>query len=576
MDQRNSWSPLTRGAFLVLLAVFTILWFGQLDIRHLIASDEGRYAEMAREMFVTHDWVTLRYNGYKYFEKPPLQTWMTALAYAGFGVGDWQARLWTALTGFGAVFVIGFTGARVFNPAAGFFAAVALAASPYWNLLGHFNTLDMGLSFMMTVTLCSLLLAQRPGISTGAVRGWMWLCWASMALAVLSKGLIGIVLPGAVLVLYSLIARDGGVWRRLYLISGLLIFFAITTPWFLLVQERNPEFFDFFFINEHFRRFLTPDHHRLGPIYYFVPVLIVGFLPWLSVVGQSAWQALKLPRQPNHFSPVILICVWTVFIFVFFSVSKSKLLSYTLPIAPSIAMLIGLYLPTLNRDQMRRHLIGYAVFIVAAMVGAVYLSNLGDARTPNVLYRGFQVWVWIALAVGLVVIGLAALINRSRLNAAPAKAILTFAAAWFLIAGIAGNAHEIFGRSSSGVLLAPAVKAELARLPADTPFYSVDVLDHTMPFYVDHTMIMVQHQDELAFGIGVEPQKWVPTVDEWKKRWLADKTAMALLPPRLYKDFRAEGLPMKEIARDERRVIVSKPDAAAPVDTTPAETKPVS
>ncbi|MGI4859098.1 MAG: ArnT family glycosyltransferase, partial [Janthinobacterium lividum] len=325
MDSQNSWSPLSRGMFLLLVAAFTVIWFGQLDIRHLVPSDEGRYAEMAREMFVDRDWVTLRYNGYKYFEKPPLQTWMTALAYAGFGIGDWQARLWTALSGYGAVLMVGYTGARVFNPAAGFFAAVALAASPYWNLMGHFNALDMGLSLMMTLTLCSLLLAQRPGLSTGATRGWMWLCWASMALAVLSKGLIGIVLPGAVLVLYSAFARDGAVWRRLYLFSGLLIFLAIAAPWFVLVQSRNPEFFDFFFINEHFRRFLLPDHHRAGVPYYFVPVLLVGFLPWLSVFGQSVWQALRLPRQPNNFSPVIMICVWAVFIFLFFSLSKSKL-----------------------------------------------------------------------------------------------------------------------------------------------------------------------------------------------------------------------------------------------------------
>ncbi|MGI4984269.1 MAG: glycosyltransferase family 39 protein [Janthinobacterium lividum] len=564
MDPQNSWSPLSRGVFFLLVAAFTVLWFGQLDIRHLVPSDEGRYAEMAREMFVNQDWVTPRYNGYKYFEKPPLQTWMTALAFAGFGIGDWQARLWTALSGYGAVLMVGYTGARVFNPAAGFFAAVALAASPYWNLMGHFNALDMGLSLMMTLTLCSLLLAQRPGLSRGAARGWMWLCWASMALAVLSKGLIGIVLPGAVLVLYSAFARDGAVWRRLYLFSGLLIFLVIAAPWFLLVQSRNPEFFDFFFINEHFRRFLLPDHHRAGVPYYFVPVLLVGFLPWLSVFGQSVWQALRLPRQPNNFSPVIMICVWAVFIFLFFSLSKSKLVSYTLPVAPALALLIGRYLPTLSREQWRRHLAGYAVFLLAAMIGVVYLSNLGDARTPNALYRQFQIWLWVALGVALLGVALAAWCNRSSLPAAPAKATVVFAAAWFLLAGIGGNAHEIFGRASSGVLLAPAVKATLARLPANTPFYSIDLLDHTLPFYAGRTTIMVQRQDELAFGIGVEPRKWIPTVAAWQARWRASDTGLAVMAPSRYRELAAAGLPMTVVARDERRVVVSRSPVAAP------------
>ncbi len=104
-----------------------------------------------------------------------------------------------------------------------------------------------------------------------------------MALAVLSKGLVGLILPGAVLVLYTVIARDWAMWKRLHLIGGLIVFFAIVTPWFVLVQQRNPEFLNFFFIVQQFKRYLTPEQNRPGAFYYFVPVLLVGFLPWLSV-----------------------------------------------------------------------------------------------------------------------------------------------------------------------------------------------------------------------------------------------------------------------------------------------------
>src|SRR5260364_222481 len=116
------------------------------------------------------------------------------------------------------------TGRRVFIPQAGLHAALALGSSPYWNLLGHFNVLDMGLAFWMQMCLCTFLLAQRPDARPAARRGWMWLCWASMALAVLTKGLVGVLLPGAALALYTLIARDWALWRRLYLVSGVLIF----------------------------------------------------------------------------------------------------------------------------------------------------------------------------------------------------------------------------------------------------------------------------------------------------------------------------------------------------------------
>ncbi|MEI6000610.1 glycosyltransferase family 39 protein [Paraburkholderia bengalensis] len=620
MNDKPSGLTLNRTTVLLLVLALAVIWFVPLGWRHLLPSDEGRYAEMAREMFVTGDWITPRYNGYKYFEKPPLQTWANALSFAWFGIGEWQARLYTALTGFAGVLLIGYTGARVFNVATGLFAALVLASAPYWYLMGHFNTLDMGLSFWMEVTLCALLLAQRPGLAAREQRLWMWLVWASMALAVLSKGLVGLILPGAVLVLYTLIARDWALWKRLYLVSGLIVFFAVVTPWFVLVQDRNPEFFNFFFIVQQFRRYLTPEQNRPGAFYYFLPVMLVGFLPWLSVTLQSVRHASRMPRQANGFAPVTLLFVWSAFIFLFFSASHSKLISYTLPIAPALALVIGMYLPLVTREQFHRHLTGYALFLVAGGFGAVFLGRLGDARNPNALYLEFRVWVFAALAVGLVFTLAAIAINRrgtraanaasnglqsgatiglpmsatvgaptgsplgvpvSALHAAPAatgartcpngvfKAATAFGIGWVLLATVAGTGHDVFGRLSSGAPLAPAVKAALAKLPADTPFYSVGVLDHTMPFYIDHTMIMVEHPDELAFGVSVEPEKWVPTIPQWTERWKTDRYAMALMSPDRYKEFSAQHLPMTVVAQDSRRVIVEKP--AAPAGTAEAQ-----
>ncbi|MBR8044774.1 glycosyltransferase family 39 protein [Burkholderia multivorans] len=558
MNDTPSRLPLNRIVLVLLLVAFAVIWFTPLGMRHLIPSDEGRYAEMAREMFVTGDWITPRYNGYKYFEKPPLQTWLNALTFAWFGIGEWQARLYTALASFAGVLLVGFTGARLFNLLSGFLAAVVLASSPYWNLMGHFNALDMGLAFWMALSLCALLLAQRPGLRPAAVRGWMWVCWAAMAFAVLSKGLVGVILPGAVLVLYTLVARDWALWKRLYLVSGLVIFFAIATPWFVLVQQRNPEFFNFFFIVQQFRRYLTPEQNRPGPFYYFVPVLLVGFLPWLSVAWQSVRHALRMPRQPNGFSPMLVLLIWSAFIFLFFSASHSKLISYVLPVAPALALIIGAYLPLLGADRFRRHLLGYLVFFVAAAFGIIFLAYQGDARTPNALYRAFQIWLYVGLAIAAVLTLVAAWLNR---RAGVTAALTAFGAAWLIFGTIGGTGHDEFGRYSSGALLAPAVRAELAKLPPDTPFYSIEMLDHTFPFYVGHTTIMVHRQDELAFGISVEPNKWVPTVDEWIARWKQDTHALAIMPPGEYDALVKQQVPMRVIARDNRRVIVEKPQS---------------
>ncbi|VWB42491.1 4-amino-4-deoxy-L-arabinose transferase [Burkholderia lata] len=558
MNDTPSRLPLNRITLVLLVVALAIVWFAPLGLRHLIPSDEGRYAEMAREMFVTGDWITPRYNGYKYFEKPPLQTWLNALTFAWFGIGEWQARLYTAVASFAGILLVGYTGARLFNPLSGFLAAVVLASSPYWNLMGHFNALDMGLAFWMSLSLCSLLLAQRPGLRPAAARGWMWACWAAMAFAVLSKGLVGLILPGAVLVLYTLIARDWVLWKRLYLVSGLVIFFAIVTPWFVLVQQRNPEFFNFFFIVQQFRRYLTPEQNRPGPLYYFVPVLLVGFLPWLSVAWQSIRHALRMPRQPNGFSPMLVLLIWSAFIFLFFSASHSKLISYVLPIAPALALIIGAYLPLMSADRFRRHLLGYLVFVVVAAFGIIFLAYQGDARTPNAQYRAFQMWLYAGLAVTGALTLAAAWLNR---RAGVAAALAAFGAAWLAFGTIGGTGHDEFGRYSSGALLAPAVRAELAKLPADTPFYSIEMLDHTFPFYMGHTTIMVQRQDELAFGISMEPNKWIPTVDEWITRWKQETHALAIMPPGQYDTLVKQGVPMRVIARDSRRVIVEKPQS---------------
>ncbi|HTI16186.1 MAG TPA: glycosyltransferase family 39 protein [Trinickia sp.] len=550
--------PLGRIALWLLVIAFAIVWFVPLGWRHLVPSDEGRYAEMAREMFLTGDWITPRYNGYKYFEKPPLETWANALTFAWFGIGEWQARLYTALTGFAGVLLAGYTGKRLYSPAAGFAAALVLACAPYWSLMGHFNTLDMGLSFWMELTLCAMLLAQRGEATAREARLWMWTCWASMALAVLSKGLIGILLPGATLVFYTAIARDWAIWKRLRLVSGVIIFFAVATPWFVLVQQRNPEFLNFFFVIQQFERYLTPDQHRPGPFHYFVWVILIGFLPWLSIAVQSVRHAAREAVHHNGFQPATLLFVWSGFIFLFFSASHSKLVSYVLPIAPALALLIGAYLPQVPRKTWQRHLVGYAIFLVAAAVGAVFLGKLGSARTPNELYREFRVWAFAAIGTAFVLTLIALWLAR-RPRGAVLPSAVAFGAAWLLLATIAGTGHDVFGQQSSGAPLAPAVKAALARLPADTPFYSVGVLDHTMPFYIGHTMIMVQDPNELAFGVHQEPQKWVPTIAEWITRWRATPYALALIPRERYPELVAQHVPMRVVASDERRVIVEKP-----------------
>ena len=191
-----------EGRTLLVLAVaLLILWFGTLGYRKLIKSDEGRYAEIAREMAVSGDWVTPRLNGIKYFEKPPLQYWATAAAYTLFGQHEWTARLWDALTGLIGILLSWWTGRRLFGPAAGAYAAIVLASSFMYVVLGHLNTLDMGLNLFLFAALNAFLLAQRDQATPRETALWMYTAWAAAAGAVLSKGMVGNLIPAATLLL---------------------------------------------------------------------------------------------------------------------------------------------------------------------------------------------------------------------------------------------------------------------------------------------------------------------------------------------------------------------------------------
>src|SRR5208283_663 len=215
---------------------------------------------------------------------------------------------------------------------------------------------------------------------------WMWAAWAALALATLSKGLIGIVLPGAALFVYTLLESDLSLWRRLHLLSGAFVFAVLAVPWFAVVSARNPEFFDFFFIHEHFTRFLTTEHRRTGAWWYFVPVLIGGVLPWLSVFAWSAYRAWRdAPTVADRFSWRRFALLWALVIFLFFSASGSKLPSYILPIFPALALVIGWQLLTLSTATLARLTLplvvtGGLITLVVLFGYVTIATHFADAR----------------------------------------------------------------------------------------------------------------------------------------------------------------------------------------------------
>jgi 4-amino-4-deoxy-L-arabinose transferase-like glycosyltransferase len=527
------------------------LWFGCLGYLDLTHPDEGRYSEISREMAASGDWVTPRLNGLKYFEKPPLQYWATAAAFKAFGESEFVARLWVGLCGFATVLLVHRTALRLWGAETADYAAITCASMMWVMGLSHIVTLDMGVTFFMTLALCGFLRAQHDGATEGEKRRWMWFVWVATAGALLSKGLMGVVLPGAVLLLYSAICRDWRPWTRLHWFSGLPTFAALAAPWHVLVGMRNPEWAHFYFVREHLERFLTTEHHRAGAWYYFFPLLVAGLLPWTTMLPKilrRGWHADTARFQTNRF-----LLIWSVFILVFFSISGSKLPSYILPIFPALALLLGQVLAAARPRSMRGHAIVIVGLMAMICVGALIFGRTGNARTPVEFNRAFSHW----LVAGSLVFGLtgvasarAAAANRELLS------VLLLAAGSLLFLNAAIVGYQTYSPLSSSAPLARKLRPMLG---PRTPVFSVKYYEQPLPFYLKRTVTLVQYVSEFEFGERQEPGKCVHDLEDFARRWSGLSEGFAVADPATFASLRKRGLPMQVIDQTPRRVLVKRP-----------------
>jgi 4-amino-4-deoxy-L-arabinose transferase-like glycosyltransferase len=558
-------ASLPRYAWWLVAAALLVAWFSGIALRRLQHPDEGRYAEIAREMAVSGNWVTPRLNDLKYFEKPPLQYWATAAAFNAFGVHEWTARLAPALAGVLAVLIVGLTAARLDGPATGAYAALALAASIWHVALSQLLTLDSVLSCCLAASLCAFLLAQRDGLTVVSRRNWMLLAYAAAAGATLTKGLVGLVIPGATLVLYSLATRDTGPWKRLHLVSGLAVYLVLTAPWFVLVSRDNSGFAQFFFIHEHFERFLTTEHHREGGWYYFIPMFCAGVLPWLFVL---LWTLMRSWRKAgvaaNGFSWPKFCLVWAAFVFVFFSLSGSKLPSYILPMFPALALVLGRQLTQLAPRTLAWLVAPLAILSSLAFTGVVvaldrFLPDFAESSTPADVFRAFA--PWLSAALGMLAASAIAAFLLLRKGTPAAKTLGIVALSLGTVAGvqIGMTGYDAFRVTRSAYDLVRAVEAANGGpLDARAPVYQVRTYDQTLPYYLGRTTTLVEYRDEMGPGLDAEPDRGFATEALWLPVWKALPQGYALIRPDDYAELVAQSVPMRVVARDPRRVFVAR------------------
>jgi 4-amino-4-deoxy-L-arabinose transferase-like glycosyltransferase len=540
-------APRERWIYGALAALLALLWLATLAARPLFNPDEGRYAEISREMQSGGDWVVPHLNGLAYIEKPPLQYWATALILRVLGPSEFAARVYTALTALATILVTWLTARRLWGPEAGWRAAAVLSGMLLFVVMGQLLTLDMSLTFYMTLSLAAFLTAQRAAQS----RPWMLLlAWAATGLGVLTKGLVAGAIPAAVLILYSLYSRDWAPWRRLHAKWGLPLFLVITVPWHWLAARRLPDFPEFFFVHEHLARYLTPIADRQEPWWFFGGVFLAGTIPWtlsaLRVLG-GGW---RRRASPAEFNVTLFLWIWVVFIGVFFSLSDSKLMPYILPLMPALALLIA----ALPAQALERDFLFTAILTLIAGL-ALGLASLNWARVIASSDRSAY-FLPLAKPLGqvallLAVSGAFVLVQRAR-GATRAGVFLGagWCLAWLLLIRAAAALAPIY----SGVALAAA----LPEADRGAPIYSVGTYDQTLTFYLQRTVTLVGYRGELDYGLRKAPGAEIADVAEFLRRWSSPTQAFAVMEKTMFDDLKSRGVPMRLVAANVRRVLVAR------------------
>ena len=546
------------GLYLGLAVLLIAVWLATLANRPLFNPDEGRYAEIPREMLSGGDWVIPHLDGLDYIEKPPLQYWATATMYRFFGVSEFAARLYTALTALGTVALVGLLGTRLGGRDTGWRAAAIASGMVMMVILGQLVTLDMSLTFYMTASMTGFVLAQQENDSApqenDGWRKWMLLAWFAAALGVLTKGLVAAAIPAAVLVIYSLCSRDFTPWRKLNLARGLPVFLGLTVPWHWLAAMRRHDFLQFFFVHEHFARYLTPIADRQESWWFFGMVFLIGTVPWtvpaLRVMAGGWRGGGRGHGAGTPFRPTFFLWIWVLFVCVFFSLSDSKLMPYILPAMPALAVLIAAQpIATLKRD-----------FLVTAILTAIAGVVLGVASfyEPTLVPASPGRPYFLILAKPLREVAALLIVSGAFVWAQGARdatrAGVFLGVGWCLAGLLLIRAAALLAPIYSGIDLADALPPG----SGDAPLYSVRTYDQTLPFYLRRTVMLVGYRGELDYGLRQAPGGEIADIDEFLRLWQSQTRAFAVMDKRTFNNLKERGVPMRNVGENVAHVMVAR------------------
>lgn len=546
-------SPHTRSwsrDLVIVTLLAAILFAVMLGSRELGAPDEARYSEIPREMVVTGHYITPRLDGVLYFEKPPLFYWLQTVSIRLWGLSQWSMRFWTAffaVLGCVAVYVVG---RQLYDRRTGLLSALVLGTSLLYFGLGHVITLDMTVSVLASLSLFSFILAEREPMGNRRRMG-MWGAFFFAALATMTKGLIGIVFPMMAIGLWIILLWDWRVLTRMYLVTGFALFFLVAAPWHILMQMRHPTFLHYYFVRQHFERYLTHVAHRYQPFWYFVPILLLGVLPWTTFIVQSLRFNLNFRfAERNQHRATLLLVVWVVSIFVFFSASDSKLVPYILPVFPALAILIGRYLSS-RWEQPLETVNRYAFWAIipVGLAMALAIAVIVPSARPSLDPHALQIaMVLLGIVMALTAVGSAIMGLRVSFRAG----VITLAAGFIIFLwGVNAAAPYLDTRTVKALALVLRPQLTPQSIVACYRGYNQD-----LPFYLRRKVEVVDFKGELGYGTTLEKTPWFMRGPRFWRQWRSTKTVYLVTSRVDYDQLRDRKIPMYMVAGNAFNVIV--------------------
>ena len=325
--------------YILMILTGIMLFYGN---HNLLITDnvESNYALTAKEMVMSGDWISPQIYGQYWFDKPILFYTVTAFAYLVFGCTEFASRFFPAIFGLASVALIGWIGKKLYSEKVGFYSAIVLASSFEFFLISKMVITDSLLFFFFSLALISFLLGYEKNESK-----YYYGFYLGAALAVLTKGPIGILLPGLIITLFLLIKRDFKALRSMKIISGSMLFLIIALPWYsTMIVLHGKNFIDVFFGTHNFLRATVSEHPKDNVFYFYTVVAILALFPWVGFIPEFIKKitANKLEILRMN-SKILFLILWVSCVFVFFQLIATKYLSYTYPLVFPSALLLGKY-----------------------------------------------------------------------------------------------------------------------------------------------------------------------------------------------------------------------------------------